>query len=175
MTCLPASLKMSQIARPFRKEEFTAISRFERWSRLTNSKIPCLPGFLPVIKDDQATAVIWGTVVSRLAREPWAIRLAMFGRWPLSINGSSTLNEAPSSPMTSSLLRIHSVEPRYDYTLCSLFVQLHDGVKGNKRQSAAAKRSGIACPAKDQDRQCLEVGRRIVLTAKNMPATPLAS
>src|SRR5215471_18478607 len=74
------------------------------------------------MKEDQATAVIGGKVVSRLARAPLEIRSAMFGRLPPSINGSSTLKEAPSSPITSSLSLIHSIEPRYDYTLRRLLV-----------------------------------------------------
>src|SRR5437868_2116511 len=94
------------MARPSRNEAFTANSRCVPWSRRTNSKMPCLPGFLPVINDDQATAVMGGKVVSSGARAPPAIRRARFGKYPFSISGSSTLNDAPSNPMTNNLLLI---------------------------------------------------------------------
>src|ERR1051325_2633461 len=68
--------------------------------------MPCLPGFLPVINDDHAEAVIGGKVVSRSARAPPAIKRARFGRYPFSISESRTLKEAPSSPMTNSFLLI---------------------------------------------------------------------
>src|SRR5215471_15963888 len=94
------------------------------------------------MKEDQATAVIGGKVVSRLARAPLEIRSAMFGRLPPSISGSSTLKEAPSSPITSSLSLIHSIEPRYDYTLRRLLVST---------RSCGYCRS-FPCKASDQER-----------------------
>src|SRR5512143_2313062 len=85
--------------------------------------MPCLPGFLPVMNEDHATAVIGGKVVSRSALAPPVIILEMWGRYPFSISASRTLKEAPSSPMTSSLLFIELLEPKGEYTLGEWFVQ----------------------------------------------------
>src|SRR5262249_15907388 len=66
----------------------------------TKSKSPCLPGFFPVMKLDQAQGVMGGIVDSRGLLAPKRASFASQGRWPCSIQGSIRSNAAPSRPRT---------------------------------------------------------------------------
>jgi len=81
---------------------------------------------LPVMNDDQATAVIGGKVVVRSARAPRAINAARFFNRPFLISGSSTSKEAPSRPMTNSFLLIITESVLQDTDLKSMLRQRYE-------------------------------------------------
>jgi len=63
------------------------------------SKIPCFPGFLPVIKEDQAGKVAGGMVDSKIPEVPELISSPILGNLPSITQGLIRSNVAPSSPM----------------------------------------------------------------------------
>src|SRR5215218_183542 len=73
------------------------------------SKIPCLPGFLPVIKLDQAGNVIGGSVEPNSACAPFSSTSAMFGNLPAATHGLIKSKVAPSQPMINTrVIKSHS-------------------------------------------------------------------
>ena len=67
------------------------------------SKIPCLPGFLPVMKDVQAGAVKGWMVERSLPEAPVAMISAKCGSLPSLAQGLMRSKVAPSKPMTNTL------------------------------------------------------------------------
>ena len=67
-------------------------------------KIPCLPGFVPVIIDDHATEETSGMEECIFLNIPCEINWAVFGMMPVSVNSLSMLKGTPSSP-TITVLR----------------------------------------------------------------------
>src|SRR6516164_132575 len=65
------------------------------------SKMPCWPGCFPVTSDVQAGGVSGGMTERRTARVPRAESWARHGITPRSMYGSSTVNVAPSRPISS--------------------------------------------------------------------------
>src|SRR5919201_4732500 len=60
--------------------------------------MPCLPGFLPVMKEVQAGGVIGGRIDASLPQLPLLIRLASVGSLPSAIHGPISSRVAASSP-----------------------------------------------------------------------------
>ena len=108
MALLPISPRMSQKGRPSRDLELTGMSGSspEPFLRSRNSKMPCLPGFLPVIHETHAVGVIGGIDVSSSPLTPSSVNSFNRGINPLLIKGSSRSKVAPSSPMNKTFLLI---------------------------------------------------------------------
>src|SRR5512147_1317771 len=61
--------------------------------------MPCFPGFVPVMNDDQAGNVTGGTVERSTPCAPRARSAASVGMSPASRNGRARSHVAPSRPM----------------------------------------------------------------------------
>src|SRR5438876_379955 len=99
---------MSQNGNPSRTRELTGMSGSlpEPLRRNKNSKMPCLPGLVPVANDTQAVGVIGGIVVSSGERTPSLMHRCRRGIKPCCINGSRTSNVEPSRPINKTFLLI---------------------------------------------------------------------
>jgi hypothetical protein len=60
--------------------------------------MPCLPGFLPVIKEVQAGGVMGGRIDASLPHAPFFMRAARFGNFPSAIQGQIRSKVAASRP-----------------------------------------------------------------------------
>src|SRR5271168_4541039 len=70
--------------------------RYSRMSKDVKSKIPCLLGFFPVMKEVQAEAVTGGITDSRSAETPRCIAAERFGKHPCAASGRTISHVAPS-------------------------------------------------------------------------------
>src|SRR3990172_6394511 len=70
------------------------------------SKRPCLPGFLPVMKEAHACALKGGMVDCKTPWTPFSIREDRLGRYPFFMRGSKTVKVAPSNPITRTFCRL---------------------------------------------------------------------
>lgn len=73
---------------------------FLLWTKL---KIPCLPWFLPVMKEVHAGGVIGGRTDRSLAETPSFMSLASVGILPSATQGRINIQVAASSPMITAL------------------------------------------------------------------------
>ena len=71
----------------------------------TKSKIPCLPGFIPVIKETQAGGLRGCNVEVSRPHAPLDIKRCRLGNAPAFRSGSITSKVAASSPITAVLYR----------------------------------------------------------------------
>src|SRR5712692_1280017 len=67
------------------------------------SKIPCPPGFMPVIRLAQATGLCGGVLVCKLRKLPRAARAAKFGIFPSFMYCRNNCGSMPSIPKINSL------------------------------------------------------------------------
>src|SRR6476661_10443517 len=84
----PCRLRHAQRDSPSRNDAFVKRKPPPSRSGSIKSNKPCLPGFLPVIKLDQAQGVIGGIVDSSRLDAPPVRSRDKFGRCPSSIHGS---------------------------------------------------------------------------------------
>src|SRR5204862_4346105 len=76
----------------------TNASSYVPATRRVKSKMPCLPGFAPVMNDDHAGNVTGGVVERRTPEAPAATRRRSVGISPASMSGRARSHVAPSRP-----------------------------------------------------------------------------
>ena len=84
--------------RPRAEALVTSGRRRSRYGDSRKSKMPCLPGFLPVSTAVQAGGVVGGLVEASVPQAPWRISRWRLGSVPSSAQGLRLANVAPSMP-----------------------------------------------------------------------------